>query len=235
VTTEAKVGAFVLGCFAVLAFTLIYLINAQLGLHTVPYCTYLRYAGGLEPGTSVLFGGIDVGKVTAVRPAASDPTRIEILLNVKDNTPLNEKSIAKQTSPEQIGFYAYHRWAIDPRDLVTNAIIERLRASGTFARVQTYNGSRDVDYVLSGRLEKLDEIDDQGGTKVEVAITAEMTSIATGAVVWSNAVSEVGDVGKRDVPAVVSEMNRAMQRAIEKLLNPLSTGWSAGSLDGRKN
>ena len=94
-TTEAKVGAFVLGCFSVLAFTLIYLINAQLGVHTVPYRTYLRYAGGLEPGASVLFGGINVGKVTAVRPAASDPTRIEILLGVKENTPLNEKSVAK--------------------------------------------------------------------------------------------------------------------------------------------
>jgi phospholipid/cholesterol/gamma-HCH transport system substrate-binding protein len=95
VTTEAKVGAFVLGCFSVLAFTLIYLINAQLGVHTVSYRTYLRYAGGLEPGASVLFGGINVGKVTAVRPAASDPTRIEILLGVKENTPLNEKSVAK--------------------------------------------------------------------------------------------------------------------------------------------
>jgi phospholipid/cholesterol/gamma-HCH transport system substrate-binding protein len=95
VTTEAKVGAFVLGCFSVLAFTLIYLINAQLGVHTAPYRTYLRYAGGLEPGASVLFGGINVGKVTAVRPAASDPTRIEILLGVKENTPLNEKSVAK--------------------------------------------------------------------------------------------------------------------------------------------
>jgi phospholipid/cholesterol/gamma-HCH transport system substrate-binding protein len=95
VTTEAKVGAFVLGCFSVLAFTLIYLINAQLGVHTVPYRTYLRYAGGLEPGASVLFGGINVGKVTAVQPAASDPTRIEILLGVKENTPLNEKSVAK--------------------------------------------------------------------------------------------------------------------------------------------
>jgi phospholipid/cholesterol/gamma-HCH transport system substrate-binding protein len=94
-TTEAKVGAFVLGCFSVLAFTLIYLINAQLGGHTVPYRTYLRYAGGLEPGTSVLFGGISVGKVTAVRPAVSDPTKIEILLDVKENTPLNEKSVAK--------------------------------------------------------------------------------------------------------------------------------------------
>jgi phospholipid/cholesterol/gamma-HCH transport system substrate-binding protein len=95
VTTEAKVGAFVLGCFSLLAFTLIYLINAQIGGHAVSYRTYLRYAGGLDPGASVLFGGITVGKVTAVRPAASDPTRIEILLDIKDNTPLNEKSVAK--------------------------------------------------------------------------------------------------------------------------------------------
>jgi phospholipid/cholesterol/gamma-HCH transport system substrate-binding protein len=95
VTTEAKVGAFVLGCFSILAFTLIYLINVQFGGHTVPYRTYLRYAGGLEPGASVLFGGINVGKVTVVRPAVSDPTKIEILLDVKQNTPVNEKSIAK--------------------------------------------------------------------------------------------------------------------------------------------
>ena len=94
-TTEAKVGAFVLGCFSILAFTLIYLINEQFSGHTVAYRTYLRYAGGLEPGASVLFGGINVGKVTAVRPAVSDPTRIEILIDVKQNTPVNEKSIAK--------------------------------------------------------------------------------------------------------------------------------------------
>lgn len=94
-TTEAKVGAFVLGCFSVLAFTVIYLINAQIGGHAVSYHTYLRYAGGLEPGASVLFGGISVGKVTAVQPAVSDPTKIEISLDVKENTPLNEKSVAK--------------------------------------------------------------------------------------------------------------------------------------------
>ena len=94
-TTQAKVGAFVLGCFSILAFTLIYLIDTQFSGHTVPYRTYLRYAGGLEPGASVLFGGISVGKVTAVRPAASDPTKIEILIDVKQNTPVNEKSIAK--------------------------------------------------------------------------------------------------------------------------------------------
>jgi len=94
-TTEAKVGAFVLGCFAILTFTLIVLINAQFSRDTVSYRTYLRYAGGIEPGASVLFGGITVGEVKAVRPWASDPTKIEILLDVKKNTPLNEKSVAK--------------------------------------------------------------------------------------------------------------------------------------------
>jgi ABC-type uncharacterized transport system auxiliary subunit len=113
---------------------------------------------------------------------------------------------------------------------VTHSIIERLRASGAFARVQSYDGSRDVDYVLSGRLERLEELDYQGGVKVQVALSAEMTSITTGATVWSNAVSEIGDVNKHDVPAVVSEMNRTMQRAIEKLVTPLSAGWAAGSL-----
>ncbi len=94
-STEAKVGAFVLGSVAVLAFAIIRLLDAQLSGHVVPYHTYFQYAGGLEPGAAVLFGGINVGRVTAVRPAASDPTKIEIQLDVKENTPLNEKSVAK--------------------------------------------------------------------------------------------------------------------------------------------
>jgi len=94
-TTEGKVGVFVLGCFSILAFTVIFLLNAQFSGNTVPYHTYLRYAGGLEPGASVLFGGISVGKVKAVQPGTSDPTKVEILLEVKKNTPVNEQSVAK--------------------------------------------------------------------------------------------------------------------------------------------
>lgn len=128
-----------------------------------------------------------------------------------------------KTSPEQIGFYNYHRWALDPREFVTNAVTERLRASGNFAQVKLYDGHSDIDYVLSGRLEKLEEVDYGGGVKTEVAISAQMTSLATGATVWTNEVSEVGTVGKRDVPAVVAEMNATMCRAIEKLLTPAPT------------
>ena len=163
-------------------------------------------------------------------PAAENAHATVAIRQFRAQTYLRQGAIVYRTSPEQIDFYAYHRWAMDPRDFVTHSIIERLRASGAFARVQSYDGSRDVDYVLSGRLEKLEELDYQGGVKVQVALSAEMTSITTGATVWSNAVSEIGDVNKHDVPAVVSEMNRTMQRAIEKLVTPLSAGWAAGSL-----
>src|ERR1700722_11797913 len=142
---------------------------------------------------------------------------------------LRQGAIVYKASPEQIGFYAYHRWAMDPRDFVTNAISERLRGSGAFARVQSYDGSRDVDYGFSGRLENLEELDYQAGGKARVAMSAEITSIATGKPVWSNEVSETGDVDKHDVPAVVSEMNRTMERAIEKLLTPVSAQIAAPS------
>jgi phospholipid/cholesterol/gamma-HCH transport system substrate-binding protein len=93
--TEAKVGAFVLICAAILCATLYFVGNLGFRGAHVPYTTYLRYAGGLEPGTDVLFGGIKVGQVTAVRPDAADPTRIEIALEVKQDAQLNAKSVAK--------------------------------------------------------------------------------------------------------------------------------------------
>jgi ABC-type uncharacterized transport system auxiliary subunit len=148
---------------------------------------------------------------------------------------LRQGAIVYKPSPEQISFYAYHRWAINPCEFVTNSVIERLRASGDFARVKPYDGRPDIEYVLSGRLEKLEEIDYAGGVKVEVAISAQMTNLATGATVWTNAVSEVGDVDKSDVPAVVAAMNRTMERAISKLLSPMPTNVATSPATTERN
>src|SRR6266568_9009540 len=153
-------------------------------------------------------------------PAAENAHAVVAIREFRAPAYLRQGAIVYKPSPEQIGFYAYHRWAINPCQFVTNSVIERLSASGDFASVKPYDGRPDTDYALSGRLEKLEEIDYEGGVKVEVAISAQMTSLATGATVWTNAVFEVGTVGQHDVPAVVSEMNRTMERAIVKLLTP---------------
>jgi ABC-type uncharacterized transport system auxiliary subunit len=161
-------------------------------------------------------------------PAAENAHATVAIREFRAPAYLRQGAIVYKPSPEQIGFYAYDRWAINPCEFVTNSVIERLRASGDFARVKSYDGRPDIEYVLSGRLEKLEEIDYEGGVKVEVAISAQMTNLATGATVWTKAVSEVGDVNKRDVPSVVSEMNRTMERAIEKLLSPMPADVATG-------
>src|SRR3974377_1224697 len=105
-TTEAKVGVFVIARRLSLGSAAYLIHNTQTVRGQVPYITHLRYAGGLAPGAAVLFGGIKVGQVSAVRPWSEDPTQIEIVFAVKSGTPLNQKSTARvgtlnlMTAPE---------------------------------------------------------------------------------------------------------------------------------------
>jgi len=94
-STEAKVGLFVIISAVLLIGTVYSLGNEQWGHHAIPYRTYLRYAGGVEPGSTVLFGGITAGRVTAVRAWNEDPTKIELLLEVKEGTPINAACTAR--------------------------------------------------------------------------------------------------------------------------------------------
>jgi phospholipid/cholesterol/gamma-HCH transport system substrate-binding protein len=94
-STEAKVGLLVVLSAVLLIGTIYYVGNEQWGHHVVPYKTYLRYAGGVESGSAVLFGGITVGRVAAVRAWSEDPTEIELLLEVKEGTPVNANCTAR--------------------------------------------------------------------------------------------------------------------------------------------
>ena len=94
-STEAKVGTFVIVSLAVLGAAIYFVSATQTSKGHVQFKTHLRYAGGLGPGTAVLFGGIKVGQVTAVQPWSKDPTHIEILFQVLTGTPINEDSTAR--------------------------------------------------------------------------------------------------------------------------------------------
>ena len=126
-------------------------------------------------------------------PAAEDAKTTVAIRRFTAPAYLRQGAIVYKTSPESVGFYAYHRWAVDPCEFVTESVMDRLGASGAFAHVKRYDGRPDAQYLLSGRLEKLEEIDYEGGVKVEVAIQAQMIRFDTGVTVWSKAVSEVGE------------------------------------------
>lgn len=157
-------------------------------------------------------------------PAPDPPARSEARASIavrEFRSPgyLRQGPIVYRASAEQIGFYDYHRWATDPRDFVTTTIADRLRARGNFGEVKLYDGRSHADYIISGRLEKLEEVDYQGGVKVEVSLSAHMTDVRTGTTVWTNSASDIENVSQRNVAAIVSEMSHTMDRTIEKLLS----------------
>src|SRR6201982_1908055 len=147
---------------------------------------------------------------------------------------LRRGAIVFKTSPESVGFYTYHRWAVDPCEFVTASMKDRLSCTGLFAHVKRYDGRPDAEYLMSGRLEKLEEIDYEGGVKVVVAYSTTLIRFDTGATVWTKAVSKVGNVDKRDVPAVVSAMSNTMDLAMQELLTPVPVE-TARSAVVRKN
>jgi ABC-type uncharacterized transport system auxiliary subunit len=131
---------------------------------------------------------------------------------------LRQGRIVYRETPDQIGFYEYHRWATDPGAAISTAVVDSLRANHWFSLVGSYNSEQRPDYLLTGRVERLDEIDYGGRVRVEARLSAELTNMRTGAVVWSGSANQTSNVDTRNVNAVVTEMNTAVQGSIQRLL-----------------
>ena len=91
------VGLFVLIAGGLLLGTMI-VISGALGGATVPHRAYFKFAGGIQPGAPVRYGGMMVGKVQRVRVDPGNTSRIEIEVAVNRDAPLKTDSVAKITT-----------------------------------------------------------------------------------------------------------------------------------------
>ncbi|HUX10044.1 MAG TPA: MlaD family protein [Terriglobia bacterium] len=78
-------------------------VSRFFGSGDIPHRTYFKFAGGLEPGAAVRFGGMKAGTVRAVHVDPEDSTRIEVDFNVGRDIPLKTDSTAKITSLGPLG------------------------------------------------------------------------------------------------------------------------------------
>jgi len=102
-SSEAKVGLFVVIALSIFVATFLSVATIQLAGDKVPYKTRFRFAGGLEGGKVVRFGGLKAGVITDVRRAADDPTMAEVLIEVRREIPINEDSVASISSLNALG------------------------------------------------------------------------------------------------------------------------------------
>jgi uncharacterized lipoprotein YmbA len=133
-------------------------------------------------------------------------------------TYIRQGRIAFRESPEAVGFYEYHRWAADPGGSVTGAMIEGLRSGNRIAVEEPAYSNERSDYVLSGGIKRLEEIDFDGGVKVEATLFAELRDGRTGVPVWSGQATQRESVDRHDIGEVVKQMNVALQSSVDQLL-----------------
>jgi uncharacterized lipoprotein YmbA len=146
---------------------------------------------------------------------------------------LRQGRIVYSQTPGEIGFYEYRRWAVDPGAAVTTAMVEALRSGRLFSTVAFYDGHDRSDFLMTGRLEKLDEIDYGGEVRVEAKLSAELTNLRTGSIVWTGDAAQTSRVERRDVNSVVAEMSHALQESMDQLLKGMEQQVSRTEISAR--
>lgn len=156
--------------------------------------------------------------------ALSDPRFPGTVAVCRFETPsyLRQGRIVYRETPEEVGFYDYHRWAADPAETVTTAMIDALRSSRQFSFVKRCDGHNQQDYLLVGRIERLEEIDHDGPVRVKAQITAELVNVQTESTEWTGDAPTTLNVEHRNIDSVVTAMNRAIQNDIDQLMASLN-------------
>ena len=134
---------------------------------------------------------------------------------------LREGPIVYRESPEQLGFYNYDRWAVDPRRAATSAMVSEMRSRGAFQSVDLYDGGTSCDWIVSGTLDHLEEIDEGADVWIEVGLSARLKSARTGQVLWQDTSTRRVKADERSVPGVVAGMSREMGTAVQSLVTSM--------------
>jgi ABC-type uncharacterized transport system auxiliary subunit len=142
---------------------------------------------------------------------------------------LCEGRIVYRPTPVEVGFYQYDRWAVSPRAMIAQYLAERVRARSLFVSVSGDESRMATDFVLSGTLERLEEVDEARQVSAVCTISAQLVASRTGAVVWSGTATERLAVEQRDVAGVVNGLAAAVRATVDRLVTDMELELERGA------
>ncbi len=174
--------------------------------------------GGKIPPTH--YYALDLSVPATPRPA--NPLDHSVMvMPVRAADMLTQDRIVYRPSREEVGYYEYHRWADEPRSSVTAALMRILREKGTFSQVAMFDGRTKADYILRGRISRLEEVDFEEGVKVYAALELELIDGQDASVAWSGTGEASSPVATAEMRDVVGRMSEAMKRSIDQVTGEL--------------
>jgi ABC-type uncharacterized transport system auxiliary subunit len=126
----------------------------------------------------------------------------------------------------QLGAYEYHRWAEMPSEMLQQALVSSLRATGQYRSVTRIGSASRGDYILRSQLYSLYGVD----TPTMVArfsMEVDLFDAKTGDTVWSDRYSHDEPVEGKTVANVVEAMSRDVRTGVNQFATNLGQYFAA--------
>lgn len=151
----------------------------------------------------------------------ADPLQVTLLVgNLFASHLYREDRIVYSTGGQQMGTYEYQRWAEPPTEMLEEALLRELRASGRYRAVYAQRSNTNGDFLLRGRLYDFKEV--SGSSMVaRVTVEFEMRDLKSGATVWTHYYQRDEPVNGKDVLAVVAALDKNVQQGVKEVLASL--------------
>jgi ABC-type uncharacterized transport system auxiliary subunit len=134
---------------------------------------------------------------------------------------LCEGRIVYRPTPAEVGFYQYHRWASSPRAVIAQYLADRVRARSLFTSVSSDESRTATDFLLTGTLERLEEVDEGRQVAAICTMSAQLVGTRDGVVVWRGTAAERVPVQQRDMSGVVNGLTTAVRAAVDRLITDM--------------
>ena len=162
----------------------------------------------------------------------SKPDGLILLVgNIATPEALQDSRIRYRSGSNEAGAYEYHRWTERPGLMVRDALMRALRDSGKYRRVLEAGSAISGDYLLRGKLDQFDELD-QAAIQTKISLRVELLDRKTNQIVWEYTAAREEPVSGKSVPEVVQSLERNLQQVVAEIAGDLDKFLSAPSSGG---
>ena len=100
-------------------------------------------------------------------------------------------------------------------------VADRLRNENLYKHVAAHERGIQPAYILTGSIDRLEEVDAPGHVRVVCALSAQLIDTQTGAIVWTGVASETVSVEERNVAGIVRSLSSAVQTTVDELMKSM--------------
>jgi ABC-type uncharacterized transport system auxiliary subunit len=129
--------------------------------------------------------------------------------------------IVYRQSANQMQFYNYHLWAVDPDRMVGDMVLKHLKAARLFDNVTRTVENYVPDYFLSTDVQAIEEYDAKEQWFAHLAIEFQLEDARTNQVVWKKVFDLRKTVAQQEPVYVVRELSYLLENINDRLVKEL--------------